>query len=119
MKKAFCTLLLLCPFLLLGQGYHKNVLKKIKEGTLATHSDAVLVYQNGKLIYQYQNHEIEKPMYIASAGKSLVSMAIGKLLDDGKLDSLDQPLYTLFPEWKQGQKQYITVRMLLNHTSGI
>ncbi len=119
MKNAFCTLFLLCPLLLSGQGYHKDVLKKIKAGTTATHSDAVLIYQNGKLIYEYQNRKKEKPMYIASAGKSLVSMTIGKLLDDGKLDSLDQPLYTLFPEWKQGQKKLITVRMLLNHTSGL
>jgi len=119
MRKAICILFLLCPLLLTGQGYHKSILKKIKEGAVATHSDAVLIYQNGKLIYQYHNREKEKPMYIASAGKSLVSMAIGKLLDDGKLDSLDQPIYTLFPEWKQGQKKQITVRMLLNHTSGL
>lgn len=35
------------------------------------------------------------------------------------LDSLDQPVHTIYPQWKQGRKKDITVRMLLNHTSGL
>ncbi len=112
-------LLLLCPLLLLGQGFNTEILDKIRKGATATNSDAVIIYQDGKVIYQHLNQDKEKPVYIASAGKSLVSMAIGKLLDNGQLSSLDQPLYTLFPEWKQGQKKLITVKMLLNHTSGL
>jgi CubicO group peptidase (beta-lactamase class C family) len=59
------------------------------------------------------------PVYIASAGKSLTSLAIGRLLATGALDSLDQPVSSLFPEWRQGRKRTITVRQLLNHTSGM
>src|SRR3546814_19063982 len=30
-----------------------------------------------------------------------------------------QPVADFYPEWKQGQKQQITLRMLLNHSSGL
>ena len=54
-----------------------------------------------------------------SATKSIVSLAIGRLIDSGKITSLDQPVSDFYPEWKQGRKKLITVRHLLNHTSGI
>lgn len=45
-------------------------------------------------------------------------MAIGQLIDEGRL-TLDQPVHEIFPEWRQGRKRDITLRMLLNHTSGL
>ncbi len=51
--------------------------------------------------------------------KSIASLAVGKLIADGKLYSVDNPVYTLYPEWKQGYRKAITIRHLLNHTSGI
>nr|WP_299341327.1 serine hydrolase [Allomuricauda sp.] len=101
-----------------SQQIDESVLDKLKKRTLETHSDAVIIKQNGKTIYEYSSGQ-EKPIYIASAGKSLASLAIGKLIEQKLLDSIDQPVYTIFPEWKQGTKKKITVRMLLNHTSGL
>ncbi len=119
MKKLLIALLSCLPLLLWGQSYHSNILTEIKTQAAATHSDAVIIVQDGKMLYEDFFGNEEQAIYIASAGKSLVSLAIGKLLDDGLLDSLDQPLASLFPEWRQGNKKDITVRMLLNHTSGI
>lgn len=95
------------------------VLEKIRIRAKQTHSDAIIITQKGKTIYKDHFGTQEKPIYIASAGKSLVSLAIGNLLLNGKLDSLNQPIHSLFPEWRQGQKKMITLRMLLNHTSGL
>lgn len=102
-----------------AQQIKEPVLEKIKIRAKETHSDAVIITERGKTIYKDHFGTPEKPMYIASAGKSLVSLAIGNLLLNGQLDSLDQPVYSLFPEWRQGQKKMITLRMLLNHTSGL
>jgi len=118
MKDLF-ILFLFIPFFLGGQTYDQNVLSEIVKRAEATHSDALIIYQNGQPIYESHFGQEEKPVYIASAGKSLVSLAIGKLLDDGLIDSLDQPVHAFFPEWKQGRKKLITIRMLLNHTSGL
>jgi len=54
-----------------------------------------------------------------SATKSVVSLADGRLIDEGKIKSLDQPVADFFLEWRQGRKRLITVRHLLNHTSGL
>jgi CubicO group peptidase (beta-lactamase class C family) len=54
-----------------------------------------------------------------SATKSVVSLAIGRLIDEGKVKSIDQPVCEFYPEWKQGRKRQITIRHLLNHTSGL
>jgi CubicO group peptidase (beta-lactamase class C family) len=94
-------------------------LARLIERGRETNSDAVIVIQDGKVLAQeYYGKPIE-PVYIASAGKSLVALAIGKLLDEGKIKSLDQPVSDFYPEWMQGNKKLITIKMLLNHTSGI
>lgn len=102
-----------------SQDINENILNEIKTKAKETHSDAIIIIKDGKTIYEDYSSKEEKPIYIASAGKSLVNLAIGKLIDNKQLDSLDQLVCTLFPEWKQGKKKDITIRMLLNHTSGI
>ena len=54
-----------------------------------------------------------------SATKSIVSLAIGRLIDQGKIKSRHQLVSDFFLEWKQGRKRLITIRHLLNHTSGL
>ena len=119
MKRIILIILFIVPIVSFSQQFDTSVLEKIKKKALDSHSDAVIILKNGKTIYKDFFNKKEKPIYIASAGKSLVSLAIGKLLDDKLLDSLNQPIYTLFPQWKQGNKKDITIRMLLNHTSGL
>ncbi len=84
-----------------------------------TNSDAVIVIQDGKIVVEEYYDKPKGPVYIASAGKNLTALAVGKLLDQGKIKSLDQPVSDFYPEWLQGNKQKITIRMLLNHTSGL
>ena len=37
----------------------------------------------------------------------------------GAIRSIDDPVSKYYPEWKQGRKQAITIRQLLDHTSGM
>jgi CubicO group peptidase (beta-lactamase class C family) len=94
-------------------------LARLIERGRETGSDAVIVIQNGKILAEEYYGKPKGAVYIASAGKSLTALAIGKLLDEGKIKSLDQPVADFYPEWLQGNKKLVTVRMLLNHTSGI
>ena len=57
---------------------------------------------------------------IGSVSKVYVATAIMLLAEDGKL-SLDKPVVDYLPEFKMADPRYkdITVRMLLNHTSGL
>ncbi|MBK8010233.1 MAG: beta-lactamase family protein [Deltaproteobacteria bacterium] len=59
------------------------------------------------------------PIETMSVTNSLVSLAIGLLLDEGKLDSLDAPAHRWFPEWKTGAFAQITVGHLMTQSSGL
>lgn len=104
-------------FNLYAQNINDSKLKQIIYSADSSNSDAIIIKKEGQIIHQSVGSG--EPIYIASAGKSLVSLGIMKLLSDGKLDSLNQPVYTIYPEWKQGNKKDITIKMLLNHTSGL
>lgn len=83
-----------------------------------THSDALVVLQDGLLVGEWRFDRPSGLIDLMSAGKLIVCLAIGQLIDEGRL-ALDQPVCEIFPEWRQGRKREITVRMLLNHTSGL
>ncbi len=96
-------------------------LKQLITGAEASHSEALIVYQNNKLITE-KYFGIGKPetkIEAMSATKSIVGLAVACLLSDGVFESLDTPVHRFFPEWKQGQKQHITVKHLVHMTSGI
>lgn len=94
-------------------------LEALKHEAERTNSDAVVIYQNGALIAEWYFGKVPKTIETMSAYKSIVSLAIGRLLTQQLIESLDQPVHTLYPEWNQGQKKLITIRHLLNHTSGL
>lgn len=97
-----------------------RALQQMLERGKQTHSNAVLVLQDGREIgHYYQGGKTPGPIELMSVTKSVVVLGIGQLLDQGKIKSLDQPVADFYPEWKQGRKMDITVRMLLNHTSGL
>ena len=51
--------------------------------------------------------------------KFIVNLIVGRLLSTGVIKSLDTPVASYLPEWKQGQKKDITIRHLLDQTSGL
>ncbi|GAA6428235.1 serine hydrolase domain-containing protein [Dielma fastidiosa] len=57
---------------------------------------------------------------IGSTSKMFVTASIMKLVDEGKID-LDKPVKDYVPEFRMKDSRYrkITVRMLLNHSSGL
>ncbi len=57
---------------------------------------------------------------IGSVSKMYTTAAVMRLAQDGKLD-LDKPVTTYLPDFKMADERYkdITVRMLLNHSSGL
>ncbi len=84
-----------------------------------TQTDGLVIYQDGKLYGEYYFGKEPKRVETMSSTKSIVNLAIGKLVTDGLLTSIDQPVSDFYPEWKQGMKKDITIRHLLNHTSGM
>ena len=84
-----------------------------------SHTDGMVVVYDGKIICQYYSPEGRKPIRTMSVTKSIVNLAFGLLMTDGSLNTIDRFVYEWYPQWKQGQKELITLRQLLSHTSGI
>lgn len=82
-------------------------------------SIALVVVRNGALVGEWYFGHWRSASESMSATKSVTALAIALLLDEGTIKSLDEPVWTFFPEWNQGKKKLITLRHLLSHTSGL
>ena len=103
----------------LTHGIDAEPLKKLLERARASASDAVVLVRDDAPLSTWRFGKEEGPIEAMSATKSVVALAIGRLLADGRLESLDVPVHRFFPEWNQGRKAAITVRHLLTQRSGL
>ncbi len=101
------------------EGIDADALNTLVTRAKETHTDAMVVLKNGKVVGEWYFGKQAKPIESMSITKSIVSMGVGRLIDQGKIQSLDERVYRFYPEWWQGRKERITVRHLLNHTSGL
>lgn len=104
-----------------GHGLDPAVLRSIVQGSRRSESDALVLIRDGAtLLEEYSARDGARgPIEAMSATKSIVALAFGRLLADGRLDSLDAPVHRFFPEWNQGLKARITIRHLLTQRSGL
>lgn len=70
--------------------------------------------------FEESGAEVDDLYNIGSVSKIYVTASIMKLVQEGKL-VLDNPVTRYLPEWKLADQRFsnITLRMLLNHSSGI
>jgi CubicO group peptidase (beta-lactamase class C family) len=94
-------------------------LDRLMNRARATDSDAVIVVHRGKTLVEDYFGKPKGRIEAMSATKSIVALAIGRLLSDGRIKSLDAPVHTFYPEWNQGRKAHITIRHLLTHRAGL
>lgn len=121
-------LLLLIPFVLLGQ---KNTFKDIEkymdaQSQINKFGGTVIVMQNDSVIlkkaYGYADLEwnvkntIDTKFVLASITKYFTAIAIMQLVEKNQL-SLDDKLNKFFSSYPQGDK--VTLHMLLTHTAGL
>ena len=88
---------------------------------------SILVSVSGKMVYEkaYGKADLEKnedfttstPCYLASLSKQFTAMGI-MMLEEKKLLDFNDPISKYFPEFPS-YAQTVTIRHLLNHTSGI
>lgn len=83
-----------------------------------TGADSCLVVYKDKIVTEWYSSKFREPVYAMSSTKSITSLVVGKLVDEGKI-SLDDPVHKYIPEWNSGSKRNVTLRHLLNHTSGL
>jgi CubicO group peptidase (beta-lactamase class C family) len=80
---------------------------------------SLVVLHDGALVGEWQAGGERRPVEAMSVTKVALNLAVGRLLTLGELESLDVPVHAYFPEWAEGSRADVTVRHLLNHTSGL
>ncbi|MFZ4548348.1 MAG: serine hydrolase domain-containing protein [Bacteroidales bacterium] len=82
---------------------------------------AYVVVHNNKILYeQYWDGTSDSTRSNSfSAAKSIVSILIGCLFDEGKIKSLDQPITDFLPDFKNTNGYTLTIKNLLTMSSGI
>jgi CubicO group peptidase (beta-lactamase class C family) len=96
-----------------------DALQRLLDRARATRSDAVALRFDGRLVLSETFGRAPEPLPCMSMTKSVVSLAIGLLLDAGLIASIDTPVARFFPEWASEPKSTITIRHVLAHTSGL
>lgn len=101
------------------QGVKRAALMALRQRAEVTHSDAVVILKEGKVIADWAFGTPRTAIDSMSITKLVAGLSAGFLLGEGKLSSLDTPIVAIFPEYQGGLKASVTVRHLLTHTSGI
>lgn len=138
MKKLLLSLLTLVLFFSSNQVLYANdetIINSNEQADVLTQNYGVTSIQyalldNGEIVtsgnsgvYSKTENRALTPdvMYgIGSTSKMFTTAAVMKLVDEGKIE-LDAPVTRYIPNFKMADKRYrqITVRMLLNHSSGL
>lgn len=84
-------------------------------------SVALLVWHKGALQYEDYGEGFDRTSRTdpASMHKSVIALLIGAAITDGTLPSVDEPAATYITEWAQDDRSQVTIRHLLQMTSGL
>ena len=96
-----------------------GTLQALIAGAIASKSHGLILIHRGKVVVERYFGDRHEPIELMSITKSIVSLALGCLVRNGHVSSVDLPLSTWFPEWAEGRRAEITLRHLLTHTSGL
>ena len=82
---------------------------------------AFLVFRGDTLLYEeyWDEHNKQTVSNSFSVSKTLVALLIGIATDEGKIKSLDDKVADYIPEFKEGKRNSITIRDLLEMASGL
>jgi CubicO group peptidase (beta-lactamase class C family) len=108
--------------------YYKRMVSSHLDSTFSKtrFNGSVLVAKNGQIVYEEYNGFVDPrtrrdsitpstPFHLASVSKTFTGMATLKLWEEGKLN-IDDPVSKYLPGFPL---QGVTIRLLLNHRSGI
>ena len=103
-------LLLLLSALVFNQSYsqlsiNKPALDSLLIACKKSHSADLAVYFNGKSIADYTLDEDDRPSACFSVLKSISAIVIGRLIEDKKINSVNQPVSDFFPRMEARVKK--------------
>ena len=82
---------------------------------------AFLVIQKGELLFEqyWEDYSPQSHSNSFSMAKSIVSLGIGCAIDDGFIQSVDQPVSDFYPQYTGYEGKTLTIRHLLTMSAGV
>jgi CubicO group peptidase (beta-lactamase class C family) len=130
----------LVPAPMTEQGFDSGRIKKMEsdiDAGVYPNIHSVLIARKGKLVYEHYwagkdemiglkvgvvAHNEDKVHDMRSVTKSVVGACVGIAMAQGRIKSVDQPVFSFFPEYARmdtGMKRQLTLRHLLTMSSGL
>ncbi len=104
----------------------REIEASIRNGDYGKVTSIVVLNRQGAILYEkYFGFSTRNSLHtISSVTKSITSLMVGICLDKGFISSIDSPIYSYFPEYKEvfekdSTKKLITLRHLLQQTAGL
>ena len=84
-------------------------------------TQAVVVVHGGVIVAEWYAEVADKDSWAASwsVAKSFTSALIGIAIADGLIPSVDEPMITYYPHWKGTEREAMTLRDVLQMSSGL
>jgi CubicO group peptidase (beta-lactamase class C family) len=118
------------PYIFSSNG--KNIVlnsQELKGGTRTSFEDylkslntvAFVIIRNDSIIYEnyFQGYDKNSQIPSFSVAKAFTSSLIGLAIEDGYIQSVDEPITNYLPEMKKNGFEKVTIKHLLQMTSGI
>lgn len=99
-------------------GLDTGALDRLVRRAGETNTDALVILHDGRLVGDWRFGKPARPIEAMSATKSVVNLAIGRLVTTEML-RVDDPVAKFYPAWRGSPREAITIRQLLDHTSGL
>jgi CubicO group peptidase (beta-lactamase class C family) len=104
-------------------GMDPDVLEEARDYAFADgmHTQGVVVVYEGEIVAEWYADGEGAGSWAASwsMAKSFASALVGIAIGDGLIASVDEPMTTWFPEWEGTSRQSITLRDVLQMSSGL
>ena len=96
---------------------------KLDEYLSKTSTTAFLVIRNDSILFEkyYKGYKQDQISTLFSVSKSVTSLLVGLTIDDGFIESVNDPVTKYIPELKNGDSKFeeLTIEHLLNMRSGL
>ncbi|MCU7614096.1 beta-lactamase family protein [Chryseobacterium sp. GMJ5] len=100
-----------------SQNLSETLIKDLKK----TRASSLVIIQNNKLLHEsyWKDHDSSSLMNSFSMAKGILAILTGCAIDDGYLESEDQLVSSVFPEYKSSKYgQFLTFRHLMTMQAG-
>jgi CubicO group peptidase (beta-lactamase class C family) len=104
-----------------SNAHSRELTKEEKKFMGSLETKAFLVFRGDSILFEkyFDTHTRNTVSNSFSAAKTVVALLVGIAIEEGKIKSLDEPVGNYIPEFASDDKKEITIRHLLQMSSGL